>query len=51
MAHSLILDSLEIYNFRAFRHLRIERLARVNLIVGENNIGKTSLLEAIPVNE
>lgn len=44
---NLILDSLEIRNFRAFRRLRIERLARVNLIVGHNNIGKTCLLEAL----
>lgn len=43
----LILPSLEIRNFRGFRHLQIERLGRVNLIVGKNNIGKTSLLEAL----
>jgi hypothetical protein len=44
---SLILDSLEIRGFRCFRHLQIERLGRVNLIVGKNNVGKTSLLEAL----
>jgi ABC-type molybdenum transport system ATPase subunit/photorepair protein PhrA len=44
---SLILNSLEIHNFRAFHHLKIDRLARVNLIVGKNNIGKTCLLEAL----
>ncbi len=33
MADSLILDSLEIHNFRAFEHLLIEKLGRVNLIV------------------
>jgi ABC-type cobalamin/Fe3+-siderophores transport system ATPase subunit len=44
---SLILDSLEIHNFRTFHHLQIERLGRVNLIVGKNNVGKTSLLEAL----
>ena len=43
----LILPSLEIQNFRAFEHLRIERLGRVNLITGKNNVGKTSLLEAV----
>jgi AAA15 family ATPase/GTPase len=47
MSDTLALDSLEIKNFRAFKHLRIERLARVNLIVGKNNVGKTSLLEAL----
>lgn len=43
----LILDSLEIKNFRAFQHLRIEKLGRVNLIVGKNNVGKSSVLEAL----
>lgn len=43
----LLLPSLEIQNFRAFEHLRIERLGRVNLITGKNNVGKTSLLEAL----
>ena len=43
----LVLDSLEIKNFRAFKHLRIEKLGRVNLIVGKNNVGKSSVLEAL----
>jgi hypothetical protein len=43
----LILDSLEIKNFRAFRHLKIERLERINLITGKNNVGKTCILEAL----
>ncbi|MHB8595640.1 MAG: AAA family ATPase [Ktedonobacteraceae bacterium] len=44
---NLLLNSLEIQNFRGFRHLKIERLGRVNLIVGKNNVGKSSLLEAL----
>jgi hypothetical protein len=43
----LHLPSLEIHNFRAFEHLQIEQLGRVNLITGRNNVGKTSLLEAL----
>lgn len=43
----LVLPSLEIRNFRGFQHLQIERFGRINLIVGKNNIGKTSFLEAI----
>lgn len=43
----LFLDSLEIHNFRGFQHLQIEKLGRVNLIVGRNNIGKSSLLDAL----
>lgn len=44
---NLILNSLEIRNFRGVQHLTIEHLGRVNLIVGKNNIGKSSLLEAL----
>jgi predicted ATP-dependent endonuclease of OLD family len=43
----LLLDSLEIKNFRIFDHLQIEKLGRVNLIVGKNGVGKTALLEAV----
>jgi len=41
------LNSLSIEGFRAFKSLRIERFADVNLIVGKNNSGKTTLLEAL----
>ncbi len=44
-----MLTSLEIKNFRAFSHLAVERLSRVNLIVGKNNVGKTTLLEALRI--
>ncbi len=47
MSNQLILPSLEIRQFRILRKLEIERLGRVNLIVGKNNVGKTSVLEAI----
>jgi AAA15 family ATPase/GTPase len=43
----LHLNSLEIQNFRPFQHLKIERLGRVNLIVGKNSVGKSSVLDAI----
>ncbi|RJP31989.1 MAG: hypothetical protein C4527_06955 [Candidatus Omnitrophota bacterium] len=42
-----MLPSLEIKNFRTFEHLTIEKLAQVNLITGKNNVGKTTLLEAV----
>jgi energy-coupling factor transporter ATP-binding protein EcfA2 len=38
-----------VTNFRTFSHLRIERLGRVNLILGKNNVGKTTLLEALQI--
>ena len=44
---NLVLNSLEIGHFRGFQHLLIERLGRVNLIVGKNNVGKSNLLEAL----
>ncbi|MCY4555767.1 MAG: AAA family ATPase [Chloroflexi bacterium] len=39
--------SFSIENFRLFDQLTVEPLARVNLIAGQNNAGKTALLEAI----
>jgi AAA15 family ATPase/GTPase len=45
----LLLDSLEIKGYRCFEHLTIEKLGRVNLIVGKNNVGKTALLEALRI--
>lgn len=47
MATRAQLPSLEIEGYRAIRHLRIAKLGQVNLFVGKNNVGKTSLLEAI----
>lgn len=45
----LLLTSFEVQGFRAFTHLEMPRLTRVNLIVGKNNTGKTSLLEALRI--
>ncbi len=42
--------SFKIENFRGFDHLELDDLARINLIAGKNNVGKTSLLEAIFIN-
>jgi AAA15 family ATPase/GTPase len=42
-----MLTSFKIQNFRTFRQLRIEQLGQINLIVGKNNVGKSSLLEAL----
>ena len=44
---SLMYTSFAIENFRLFKNLTIGPLARVNLIAGKNNAGKTSLLEAL----
>lgn len=47
MREQMTLPSLEISNFRAIRHLHLPELARINLFVGRNNSGKSSLLEAV----
>lgn len=39
--------SIKIENFRSIQSFTCDRLARVTLIVGRNNCGKTSLLEAL----
>jgi len=40
-------ESFSVRDFRGFTELKIEDLKRVNLITGKNNVGKTTLLEAI----
>lgn len=40
-------NSLHIRGFRTFQDLQLHALGRVNLLVGKNNIGKTTVLEAI----
>jgi AAA15 family ATPase/GTPase len=42
-----VVESLDIQNFRCFRRLRLDGLKRINVIVGENASGKTSLLESL----
>lgn len=44
-----MLRSISIENFRALREFRMSGLGRVNLLVGTNNCGKTSVLEAIHI--
>ena len=42
-----MLQTLAIRGYRGFESYRLVDLARVNLVVGKNNCGKTSVLEAI----
>ncbi len=42
--------NLKIQNFRQFNMLEIQDIGQFNLIVGDNNAGKTSLLEALLIN-
>jgi AAA15 family ATPase/GTPase len=42
-----MLNSLLVQNYRNLQELKIPSLSRVNLIIGKNNVGKSSLLEAL----
>jgi ABC-type branched-subunit amino acid transport system ATPase component len=42
-----MLESFQISNFLLFQHLEVKKLNRVNLIVGKNNSGKSTFLEAV----
>jgi len=40
-------ETIEFSNFRSIKSLKIENLKRINLFVGKNNCGKTSILEGL----
>lgn len=42
-----MLKTVKIKNFRSFHQFELHDLGRINLLVGANNSGKTSVLEAI----
>lgn len=44
---SYFFKDIEIHNFRGFNQLKINDLSKVNMFVGANNVGKTSVLEAV----
>lgn len=44
-----MLNSLVIKNFRCLEDFEVSKLGRVNLIVGKNNSGKSSVLEALRI--
>ncbi len=44
-----MLANLTIKNFRVLQDFRIDKLGHVNLIVGKNNCGKSSVLEALRI--
>lgn len=43
------IDEFTIHRFRGIRDLKLEGLGQINLLVGENNSGKTSVLEALSI--
>jgi len=42
-----MISKLTIEGFKGFEHIEIPMLSRVNLLGGRNNVGKTSILEAL----
>jgi len=42
-----MITALEIENYRGIKHCRIEDLKQVNILIGRNNAGKSSILEAL----
>jgi AAA15 family ATPase/GTPase len=42
-----MIQSLEITNFRGFKHVALSNLPRINVLIGESGSGKTSFLEAL----
>ena len=43
------LESIKIHQFRGLRDLELKDIGRINLLVGINNSGKTSVLEALSI--
>jgi len=41
-----MIEDIEIVEYKGFKNLKLENLSQINIISGENNIGKTVLLEA-----
>lgn len=44
------IDYLHVTNFKQFSDIEINNIGLINLIVGDNNIGKTSALEMLLIN-
>jgi len=42
-----MITKVSLENFKGFKHLDVPEISRITLIGGQNNIGKTSLLEGI----
>jgi len=45
------IENIEIQKFKCFENFKAEGFARVNLITGENNVGKTTFMEACFLSE
>lgn len=41
------ITNLELTNFRKFKKMKLENLSSINVIIGKNGVGKTSIIESI----
>lgn len=44
------LTYFNVKNFKRFESLEVKNIGQINLVVGDNNVGKTSFLEALVLN-
>jgi len=42
-----MLENFEIKNYKCFKDFKVDKLSKINIISGDNNVGKTALLESI----
>ncbi|GAA9501669.1 hypothetical protein HpHA304_04340 [Helicobacter pylori] len=45
-----MIKSVEIENYKNFKHLKMENFKLINFFTGQNDTGKTNLLEALHIN-
>ncbi len=45
------ISSFKLTNFKQFKSLELDHMGQFNLIVGDNNVGKTSLWEVLLVHD
>ena len=43
----MLIESLKLSNFRNHKNLKIDQFKKINIIHGDNGVGKTSIIEAI----
>ena len=43
----MVFNEVEINNFRGIKHLVLSDLRQINLLVGKNNCGKSTVLDGI----
>ena len=47
VGNNVLIEELKIENYRGLNNVTIPSLSHINIFVGNNNCGKTSVLEAV----